>query len=268
MPRRPPFSEADLRAAIAQATSWAGTLRFLGYGAKGANYRTVQRWASRWGIGADHFDPSDGRRRASKARATPLEEALVQNSTYSRGKLKERLLDAGLKQRRCEICGQDEWWNGRRMSLVLDHINGVANDHRLENLRIVCANCAATFNTHCGRNLPRERICPGCSRPFAPRDIRHRYCSRQCWGAINSARLLGVPQPSHRKAQRPPYEQLLAEIAATSYSAVGRTYGVSGNAVRKWVRWYQERTGSSNGAPDPNAEDGRRPSQAPIATGG
>ena len=24
------------------------------------------------------------------------------------------------------------------------------------------------------------------------------------------------------------------------YSAVGRRYGVSDNAVRKWVRWYQE----------------------------
>jgi transposase-like protein len=38
---------------------------------------------------------------------------------------------------------------------------------------------------------------------------------------------------------RPPYEQLLAEIEATSYVAVGRKYGVSDNAVRKWVRFYE-----------------------------
>ena len=144
----PPFSESDLREAIAGATCWADTLRALGYEVKGANHRTVQRWAARWGISTDHFDPNLARRRASKARVTPLEEALVENSTYPRGALKERLFGSGLKQRVCEMCAQGELRNGRRMSLVLNHINGVSNDHRFENLRIVCANCAATLETH------------------------------------------------------------------------------------------------------------------------
>jgi transposase-like protein len=48
-----------------------------------------------------------------------------------------------------------------------------------------------------------------------------------------------VPVLSARKVERPPYEQLLEEIEATSYSAVGRKYGVSDNAVRKWVRFYE-----------------------------
>jgi hypothetical protein len=68
------------------------------------------------------------------------------------------LATSGLLDARCKLCGQDERWHGRRMSLVLDHINGVSNDTRLENLRMVCANCAATLDTHCGRNLPRERV--------------------------------------------------------------------------------------------------------------
>jgi transposase-like protein len=45
--------------------------------------------------------------------------------------------------------------------------------------------------------------------------------------------------PTSRKVKRPPYEQLLEEIEATSYLAVGRKYGVSDNAVRKWIRWYE-----------------------------
>ena len=39
--------------------------------------------------------------------------------------------------------------------------------------------------------------------------------------------------------ERPPYEQLVAEVAAMSWSAVGRKYGVSDNAIRKWVRAYE-----------------------------
>lgn len=50
------------------------------------------------------------------------------------------------------MCGQGEEWNGKKMSLILDHINGVHNDNRLENLRIVCPNCNATLDTHCGKN--------------------------------------------------------------------------------------------------------------------
>ena len=49
----------------------------------------------------------------------------------------------------------------------------------------------------------------------------------------------GVPNPQARKVERPPYEKLLEEIEATSYVAVGRKYGVSDNAVRKWVRFYE-----------------------------
>jgi transposase-like protein len=48
-----------------------------------------------------------------------------------------------------------------------------------------------------------------------------------------------VPNPESRKVERPPYERLLEEIEVTSYLAVGRKYGVSDNAVRKWVRWYE-----------------------------
>jgi len=54
-----------------------------------------------------------------------------------------------LKNKVCELCGQDENWNGKKMSLILDHINGINNDNRLENLRIVCPNCNATLDTHC-----------------------------------------------------------------------------------------------------------------------
>lgn len=49
----------------------------------------------------------------------------------------------------------------------------------------------------------------------------------------------GKPNPTLRRIERPPRDQLLREIAATGYSAVGRKYGVSDNAIRKRVRQYE-----------------------------
>jgi transposase-like protein len=42
-----------------------------------------------------------------------------------------------------------------------------------------------------------------------------------------------------RRVERPPYDRLRREIAESSYAAVGRRYGVSDNAIRKWVRSYE-----------------------------
>ena len=177
----------------------------------------------------------------------PLKEILVKDSTFSRGHLKARRFKEGVKQRKCESCGQGERWHGRRMSLILDHINGVGTDHRLENLRIVCANCAATFDTHRGRNLARERNCVGCDETFCSRTIRQRYCSFRCFSATRTrdagtwspSSTIGIPHPERRTVDRPPYDQLLREIERTSYLAVSRRYGVSDTAVHKWVRFYE-----------------------------
>jgi hypothetical protein len=242
MPRRPPFTESALRAAIETSDCWAAAARALGYEVKGHNLRTVQRWAAHLQLDVSHFDGNNGRRRAMKQRAMALDECLVANSTYPRGKLKRRLLSAGLLKPVCEKCGQGELWNGARMSLILDHINGVANDHRLENLRILCPNCNATLSTHCGRNLPRERACASCGEPFVPKTMQHRYCSQKCWGQAASHILSGTKHPEMRKVVRPSFPTLKRQVTRGTWTAVGCHYGVSDNAVRKWVRTYERST--------------------------
>jgi hypothetical protein len=68
---------------------------------------------------------------------------------------------------------------------------------------------------------------------------RRRYCSPKCIGAANADRLRGIPRAERRKVERPSYEQLMADVRTMSMLAVGRKYGVSDNAVRKWIRWYE-----------------------------
>jgi hypothetical protein len=242
VPRRPRFTEEELREAIAASLTYSDALRRLQLRTAGGNHRTLQKYVRIWDISVEHFDPDAARIKSLARGAVPLHEVLVENSTYSRGHLKERLYAEGIKQRRCQLCGQDELWRGTRMSLILDHINGVANDNRLENLRIVCPNCAATFETHCGRRNRRPTLvvrCPDCDAEFVPKDSRQRYCSRACGQRRRDQPRHRGPFPERRKVERPPYDQLMREIAETNWSAVGRKYGVSDKAVRKWVRWYE-----------------------------
>jgi len=133
----PRYSETQARAAIAASLTWSEALRKLGMRPAGGNWKTLQRYAQDvWRISTDHFDQNAKRR--TRYRAQPLEEILVAGSPYNRGSLRRRLYAEGLKERRCELCGQTEVWRGRHMALILDHINGVAMDNRLDNLRIVC----------------------------------------------------------------------------------------------------------------------------------
>ncbi|HEX4734215.1 MAG TPA: hypothetical protein VH247_07365, partial [Thermoleophilaceae bacterium] len=224
--------------AIAAADCWAEALRLLGMRPAGGNHKTIQRWAQRWGISTEHFDAGRARAAASRGRGRTLEEMLVPESNVKRARLKQRLYEAGLKKPECEECGQGEIWQGKRISLILDHINGDAIDNRLENLRIACPNCAATFDTHCGRNkerMPESRACGWCSEAFAPKYGQQRFCSISCAKRKHQYE----PKPETRRVERPPYEQLMRELEETNWSAVGRKYGVSDNAVRKWVRSYE-----------------------------
>lgn len=83
---------------------------------------------------------------------TPDKEAFVENSKVSRGNIKNRIIYDNMLDYKCSECNVTNIWNGKELNLHLDHINGIHNDHRLENLRFLCPNCHSQTHTYAGRN--------------------------------------------------------------------------------------------------------------------
>ncbi len=126
-------------------------LRSLGFDLSGGNYAAVQRRVRRLGLDTRHW------RHTRPPAGRPLDTVLVPGGYTNRYRLKRRLLVAGRLHNTCYVCGAPPTWNGKPLTLVLDHINGVNDDYRPDNLRLLCPNCNSQTPTFCGRNRARGR---------------------------------------------------------------------------------------------------------------
>lgn len=105
--------------------------------------------------GKENLKAIEALKRANNARKFSNEKVFVENSSYPRHRLKERIINENMIPYSCQICGIGPFWNGNPMPLILDHINGICNDNRLINLRFVCSNCDSQLDTYKSRNINR-----------------------------------------------------------------------------------------------------------------
>jgi hypothetical protein len=150
------YNKDILTEVVLMSKTYKECLLKLNIRSAGGNYKSLKKYIDLYNIDTSHFNSNivrnDKLSKFNKSRKFQLKEILIENSTYSRTSLKKRLYDENILERKCCLCGQDENWNEMKISLILDHINGVHNDNRIENLRIVCPNCNAGLDTFAGRN--------------------------------------------------------------------------------------------------------------------
>ena len=200
---------------IENSSTISDATRKLGLSTGRGNRKTITNYIKIYNIPTNHFQykPIGN---VNKLQKHKISEVLVENSTYTwTSTLKKRLYKEGLKKPICELCGQNENWFGMKISLILDHINGINNDNRLENLQILCPNCNAGQETFCRGNKRKKQI--------------NKNNDKYLKSKINQ-----------RKVKRPLYEQLINEINELGYCATGRKYSVSDSAIRKWVKFYEK----------------------------
>jgi hypothetical protein len=210
----------EVKRVISECFSLSQVFKKMNRAGSGESYKVFKKAIERYNIDISHFDKN--KNKIKNFTKINIDEILMKNSTYDTTSLKERLYKEGLKDRECEMCGQDEEWNGKKMSLILDHINGIRNDHRIENLRILCPNCNSTLDTHCKGNTKHKK--------------KKYYCECGNIKTKNSKHCKVCSDKKQRRVERPNKEVLIKEIEKSSYVAVGKKYGVSDNAIRKWLK--------------------------------
>lgn len=121
------------------------------------HFNTFKRRAVK--LGCYHTNQSGKGLSKTSGCKTPIGEILEgKHPEYQTFKLKNRLIEDGIKQNQCEICSLTEWL-GKPLNCELDHINGKRHDHRLENLRMICPNCHSQTGTYRSKNrVPKRKL--------------------------------------------------------------------------------------------------------------
>jgi hypothetical protein len=194
----------------------------------GGNYQTIKKYIKLYNIDITHFiDYEINIENLKKLRfknTIPISKILVVGSTYGRTHLKSRLVKENLLEYKCFECENEGEWLGKPISLQLDHINGIHNDNRLENLRFMCPNCHSQTETFCGKNNSSKK--------------NNGKLGKEKNNSLTDNQIIN--NESRRKISRPSYEVLINEISELGYNGTGRKYGVSDNSIRKWKKHYEK----------------------------
>lgn len=125
----------------------------LGYTVKGNSwgYSQIKRRMDDLNLDYSIFKGKSAVTKTGRLNNVRKEDILKENCKHQRTILRRYVIKNNLIPYKCAICGCTEW-QGKTLSLELDHINGINNDNRLENLRFLCPNCHSQTSTYGSRN--------------------------------------------------------------------------------------------------------------------
>lgn len=203
-----------------------------------------------------------------------MSDIFCDNSFVSKPHLRKCILQLNIIPYKCSNfnCSIKTEWLGNKITLELDHINGNNRDNRLENLRFLCPNCHSQTPTF--RNNNRKTSTK--SKNITDRQLENKIkiglnnhqiikfynigignysrlkilriklekkskleclkCNKPVKTESKTGLCIFCVKQASRKIDRPPIEHLQKEINEIGYSATGRKYGVSDNAIRKWLK--------------------------------
>lgn len=201
-----------------------------------------------------------------------MSEILVINSYSGRSFIKKYLIKNKTIPYQCALCANTGKWLENDLSLHLDHINGVRNDNRVNNLRFLCPNCHSQQETShrkkgqnynkfpkisvekvieardCSNNIRQMLLYLGVADASANYAKVKKILARlgksfpvllKIKGGIGGGYAKGVPNFSIRKVERPSKEKLIHLLSHKPITQIALIYGLkSDTSILKWRKSY------------------------------
>lgn len=222
------WTDEQLRNAVKENITISGVVSDLGLKSNNSgNHQTVKNRINTLQIDTSHFSYVKIGKISSEEKDP--KDVLIKNSSYkSTNGLKKKLFKYNLINNICKKCGQKPEWNGKKLTLHLDHINGDRSDNRLENLRLLCPNCHSQTETYCrGKRTKNINMCVDCEKLIAKKSTRCTSCD----GVYKKE------NDSKSKINWPNINKLIEMVNEFGYCKTARIIGdVSDNAVRKRIK--------------------------------
>lgn len=214
------YSKEEFEQIAKKSINFADFSRKLGYTTDSSKTRElIKKKIEEYNVDISHFNVRESSKRT-------VENIFIKNSTADQSTLRRWYKKGEYTPYKCSICGQEPLWKGKELTLILDHINGEHYDDRLENLRWVCPNCNQQLETTGSRNkIKKKYFCIDCGKEICNGATR-------CFECYNKTRI--IPESAMLVTR----EELKNLIRVKPFTQIGRQFGVSDNAIRKWCDKY------------------------------
>ena len=215
------LSDIDFINLIKNSKTLSEVLRYFGMENKGANYLTCKTRINELKLDTSHF--------LNRIQSTIFHKSitkeqflntLTENSTVKRCEVKKRLIKFNLLEYKCRCCGNIGEWDNKKLSLQLEHKNGISNDNRLINLEFLCPNCHSQTETYAGKNLKKYFFCIKCKNP-----CKGYSKVNKCMKCIAEEKRIECPISK---------DELIELIKYQSLSKIANKFGFCSHTIERW----------------------------------
>lgn len=240
------FSDEEvLKKVVSECINKTQCLLKLDINPAGGNFKTLDFYIKKFNIDTSHFLGRRSNLGKKVGRKNVLEHCF-NGSRIRSHKLKLFLFRDGYKEKKCEKCGITKWC-GEEVILELDHIDGNKYNNELINLQILCPNChALKTNKESGQGKQKytnhNKLIKNIDNVLSNMVVEktHIKCKVCNENTLNKSFCSNKCRIEFNRKMIPKKEELLNKIDSIglNFSAFGREYSVSDNAVRKWFKKY------------------------------
>jgi Zn finger protein HypA/HybF involved in hydrogenase expression len=213
------------------SSSIVDVLKKLGLNGHSGNHRTLNKKLKQENFSLEKLNSNRKAKLRFPKKNIEFSEIFIENSKMNRSNIRRYIIKYNLISYKCNKCKNDGSWLNENLSLQLDHINGVNDDHRLSNLTFLCPNCHSQTKTFSGKkNKKSPKKCIDCNNKIILRkSIRCNKCNAIFKG--NKSRKFNINK-----------EKLENLLLHKNMSQIAKEYNVSSTTVKKYCQKFNLKT--------------------------